>query len=65
MQNNDCLLFQVIIPKNPKVEHKKYHGYTYVRGTPNCHSARWKAESALNKVHGRGVVWSHVVKECS
>ena len=23
------------IPKNPKVEHNKYHGYT-VRGTPNC-----------------------------
>ena len=25
----------VIIPKNPKVEHYKYHGYTD-RGTPNC-----------------------------
>ncbi len=23
------------IPKNPKVEHNKYHGYI-VRGTPNC-----------------------------
>ncbi len=25
----------VIIPKNPKVEHNKYHGYT-ARATPNC-----------------------------
>ena len=25
----------LVIPKNPKVEHNKYHGYT-VRGTPNC-----------------------------
>ena len=23
----------IIIPKNPKVEHKKYHGYMYVRAT--------------------------------
>ena len=25
-----------IIPKNPKVEHNKYHGAHTVRGTPNC-----------------------------
>ena len=36
MGNPEKLVFMgFFIPKNPKVEHNKYHGYT-ARGTPNC-----------------------------